>query len=253
MIEAIGVQKHFGMVHALRDVTFQVRTGEVVVIIGASGSGKSTLLRCINHLERLDGGRIYVDGQLVGYREATGRLVSEPDRVVARQRADIGMVFQSLNLFQHLTAAENVMCGPVYVRRVDRARARAEALELLARVGLEDKVNSHPAQLSGGQQQRVAIARALAMRPKVMLFDEPTSALDPEMVTEVLDVIRQLARSGMTLMIVSHEMDFAREVGQRIMFMDEGKILEEGPPARFFTSPMHPRCRAFLQKILRSD
>ncbi len=252
MIEAVGVQKDFGTVHALRNLSCRVRKGEVVVLIGASGSGKSTLLRCINHLERIDGGRIYVDGHLVGYREENGRLVSEPDRVVARQRAEIGMVFQSFNLFEHLTAVENVMCGPVYVRHVDRAQARAEAIELLTRVGLEDKVNSYPAQLSGGQQQRVAIARALAVRPKVMLFDEPTSALDPEMINEVLDVIRQLAQSGMTLMIVSHEMGFAREVGHRIMFMDEGRILEEGQPAHFFTNPTHPRCRIFLQKILRS-
>ena len=228
----------------------EVARGEVVVIIGASGSGKTTFLRCINHLERLDGGRIYVDGELVGYREKNGRLVEDREREVARKRAAIGMVFQRFNLFPHLTALGNVIEAPIRVKKVPRKEAEETGRERLAKVGLADKLSAYPSQLSGGQQQRVAIARALAMEPKLMLFDEPTSALDPELVGEVLDVMKSLAREGMTMIVVSHEMGFAREVADRIVFMDEGVIVEEGSPEELFLRPSQPRTQAFLSKIL---
>jgi len=250
MIQAIEVGKTFDVVPVLEDITFEVPRGQVVALIGPSGSGKSTLLRSINHLEDVTRGRLYVDGRLVGYREKNGKLVPEGDRIIARQRADIGMVFQSFNLFSHMTALNNVMSGPIRVRKVPKEQARLEGLELLGRVGLADKARSYPAQLSGGQQQRVAIARALAMKPKLMLFDEPTSALDPEMIDEVLEVIRGLAHTGITLMIATHEMEFARDVSDRVMFLDGGKLLEDGPPSRVFTRPSSSRCADFLKKIL---
>ncbi len=250
MVRSVDVHKRFGRLEVLRGVSMEVARGEVVVIIGASGSGKTTFLRCINHLERLDAGRIYVDGELVGYREKNGRLVEDREREVARKRAAIGMVFQRLNLFPHLTALGNVIEAPIRVKKVPRKEAEETGRERLSKVGLADKLSSYPAQLSGGQQQRVAIARALAMEPKLMLFDEPTSALDPELVGEVLDVMKSLAREGMTMIVVSHEMGFAREVADRIVFMDEGVIVEEGPPEELFLRPSQPRTQAFLSKIL---
>ncbi len=250
MVEVLDVHKFYGSLHALRGITVRVAPGEVIVLVGASGSGKSTLLRCINHLERVDRGRILVDGHLIGHREERGRLVNLPDRIVAGQRTEIGMVFQSFNLFPHMTAAENVMSGPVHVRRAPRAAARRTAAELLERVGLEDKMQAYPSELSGGQQQRVAIARALAMNPKVMLFDEPTSALDPETIKEVLDVIRQLAHTGVTMLIATHEMGFAREISDRIVFMDQGAIVEEAVPGQFFDHPQSARSKAFVDAIL---
>ena len=250
MVQAIEVGKTFDVDPVLQDITFEVPRGQVVALIGPSGSGKSTLLRSINHLENVTLGRLYVDGRLVGYREKNGKLVPEGDRAIARQQADIGMVFQSFNLFSHMTALNNVMSGPIRVRKVPKEQARLDGLELLGRVGLSDKANSYPSQLSGGQQQRVAIARALAMKPKLMLFDEPTSALDPEMIGEVLEVIRGLAHTGMTLMIATHEMEFARDVSDRVLFLDGGKLLEDGPPSRVFTQPSTNRCKEFLRRIL---
>jgi polar amino acid transport system ATP-binding protein len=250
MVRSVDVHKRFGRLEVLRGVSLDVARGEVVVIIGASGSGKTTFLRCINHLERLDGGRIYVDGELVGYREKNGRLVEDREREVARKRAAIGMVFQRFNLFPHLSALGNIIEAPIRVKKVPRKRAEEMGRELLAKVGLAEKLSVYPTQLSGGQQQRVAIARALAMQPKLMLFDEPTSALDPELVGEVLDVMKSLAREGMTMIVVSHEMGFAREVADRIVFMDEGVIVEEGPPEEMFLRPSQPRTKAFLSKIL---
>jgi polar amino acid transport system ATP-binding protein len=250
MVRSVDVYKRFGRLEVLRGVSMDVARGEVVVLIGASGSGKTTFLRCINHLERLDGGRIYVDGQLVGYREKNGRLMEDREQEVARKRAAIGMVFQRLNLFPHLSAMGNVIEAPIRVRKTPRKEAEETGRELLAKVGLADKLRAYPSQLSGGQQQRVAIARALAMQPKLMLFDEPTSALDPELVGEVLDVMKSLAREGMTMIVVSHEMGFAREVADRMVFMDEGVIVEEGPPEEMFLRPLQPRTRAFLSKIL---
>ncbi len=250
MVEVRDVHKFYGSLHALRGVTLRVAPGEVIVLVGASGSGKSTLLRCINHLERVDRGRILVDGHLVGYREANGRLVDLPDRAVVEQRTEIGMVFQSFNLFPHMTAADNVMSGLVHVRRTPRQAARQVAVRLLERVGLADKAHAYPAELSGGQQQRVAIARALAMNPKVMLFDEPTSALDPETIKEVLDVIRQLAHTGVTMLIATHEMGFAREISDRVVFMDQGVVVEEAVPAQFFDHPQNMRAKAFVDAIL---
>jgi len=234
----------------LRGVSMEVARGEVVVLIGASGSGKTTFLRCINHLERVNSGRIYVDGELVGYRNKNGRLVEDREREVARKRAAIGMVFQRFNLFPHLSALGNVIEAPIRVKKMRRRDAEETGRELLAKVGLGDKFSAYPAHLSGGQQQRVAIARALAMQPKLMLFDEPTSALDPELVGEVLDVMKSLAQEGMTMIVVSHEMGFAREVADRIVFMDEGMIVEEGPPQELFLRPQQPRTQAFLSKIL---
>ncbi len=250
MVRSVDVHKRFGRLEVLRGVSMEVARGEVVVIIGASGSGKTTFLRCINHLERVDAGRIYVDGELVGYREKNGRLVEDREREVARKRAAIGMVFQLFNLFPHLTALGNIIEAPIRVKKVPRKQAEEAGRELLVKVGLADKLSVYPAQLSGGQQQRVAIARALAMEPKLMLFDEPTSALDPELVGEVLDVMKSLAREGMTMIVVSHEMGFAREVADRIVFMDEGVIVEEGSPEELFLRPSQPRTQAFLSKIL---
>ncbi|WP_433504988.1 amino acid ABC transporter ATP-binding protein [Pseudonocardia halophobica] len=250
MVEALGIHKSFGPTQVLRGVDLVVQPGEVSCVIGPSGSGKSTLLRCINHLERIDSGRLRVDGHLVGYRERGGKLYEMRESEVAHQRRDIGMVFQRFNLFPHKTAIENVMEAPVIVRRQDKAAAKARAVELLDRVGLADRRDNYPSQLSGGQQQRVAIARALAMSPRLMLFDEPTSALDPELVGEVLDVMRGLAREGMTMVVVTHEMGFAREVGDALVFMDEGVIVEQGAPREVLGNPQHERTKAFLSKVL---
>jgi polar amino acid transport system ATP-binding protein len=250
MIRCEDVHKRFGRLEVLRGVSLDVAKGEVVVVAGPSGSGKSTLLRCINHLEKVNQGRIYVDGQAVGYREVKGKFVEDSEREVARMRASIGMVFQRFNLFPHLTALGNVTDAPIHVRKMGRGAAQEAGRAMLAKVGLGDKLDAYPAQLSGGQQQRVAIARALAMEPKVMLFDEPTSALDPELVGEVLEVMKSLAREGMTMIVVTHEMGFAREVADRVMLMDEGVIIEEGPPAQFFNNPRHERTKLFLSKIL---
>jgi polar amino acid transport system ATP-binding protein len=250
MVRAEEVRKHFGPNEVLRGITLQVRNGEVACIIGPSGSGKSTFLRCINHLEKVDGGRLFVDGHLVGYRQQGNRLYELRDREVCARRAEIGMVFQRFNLFPHMTALENVTIGPVRVKHESKSVAEARARRLLQRVGLSDKVGNHPNQLSGGQQQRVAIARALAMEPKLMLFDEPTSALDPELVSEVLDVMRSLANDGMTMVVVTHEMGFAREVGDSLVFMDEGRIIESGPPREVLSNPRQERTRLFLSRIL---
>ncbi len=250
MVQCLDVHKRFGRLDVLRGVNLDVQQGEVVVLVGASGSGKTTLLRCINHLERLDGGRIYVDGELIGYREVNGRLREDSEKEVARKRSAIGMVFQRFNLFPHLTALGNVIEAPLRVKKLPRRQADEMARSLLTKVGLQDKVDEHPARLSGGQQQRVAIARALAMEPKLMLFDEPTSALDPELVGEVLEVMQYLAREGMTMVVVTHEMGFAREVADRLVFMDEGAVVEEGHPDEIYRDPQHERTRAFLSKIL---
>src|SRR5574341_253358 len=250
MVRCVDVHKRFGKLEVLRGVNLDVGRGEVVVVVGPSGSGKSTLLRCINHLERLDIGHIYVEGELVGYCEKNGKLVEDSEREIARKRANIGMVFQRFNLFPHLTALGNVVEAPVRVKKVRSSEAEALGRELLARVGLAEKVDEHPARLSGGQQQRVAIARALAMQPKLMLFDEPTSALDPELVGEVLDVMKQLAVDGMTMIVVTHEMGFAREVASRAVFMDGGVVVEEGTPEQRLRSPQHERTKAFLSRIL---
>jgi polar amino acid transport system ATP-binding protein len=250
MVEAADVHKSFGRVEVLRGIDLTVQPGEVACIIGPSGSGKSTFLRCINHLERIDAGQMRVNGELIGYRESGGKLYELRESEVARQRRDIGMVFQRFNLFPHMTAAENVMEAPRTVRREPRQAARRRAEQLLDRVGLSDKYDSYPVQLSGGQQQRVAIARALAMEPRLMLFDEPTSALDPELVGEVLDVMRGLARDGMTMVVVTHEMGFAREVGDSLVFMDEGRVVEAGNPREVLTDPQHERTKLFLSKVL---
>ncbi len=250
MVEALAVRKSFGDNEVLKGIDLTVGHGEVVSLLGPSGSGKSTLLRCINHLETLDGGEISVNGHLVGYRRHGGKKYEMRPREVAAARRDVGMVFQRFNLFPHLTALENVMEAPVFVKGVGRAQAREQAHELLRRVGLPDKPAAYPFQLSGGQQQRVAIARALAMRPSLMLFDEPTSALDPELVGEVLDVMRGLARDGMTMIVVTHEIGFAREVCDRVVFMDGGVVVEEGDPAQVLTRPTHARTRNFLSKVL---
>jgi polar amino acid transport system ATP-binding protein len=252
IVRVEDVRKSFGGLEVLRCFTLEVARGEVVVVIGPSGSGKTTLLRCINHLERIDrGGRIEVNGHPVGYRtDAKGRVREASPRPIARQREDIGFVFQRFNLFPHMTATENVCLGPVRVRGEERARARAQAVELLTRAGLADKLDTYPSQLSGGQQQRVAIARALAMRPALMLFDEPTSALDPEMVGEVIDVMRELAEDGMTMIVVSHEMAFAKTAADRVVMMDGGQIVDEGPPERMFSSAAQTRTREFLARIV---
>ncbi|GAB6157180.1 amino acid ABC transporter ATP-binding protein [Desulfotomaculum varum] len=252
MVIAENVRKSFGKLQVLKGISLEVKQGEVVVIIGPSGSGKSTFLRCINHLEARDSGVVTVDGQPVGFSQSGGRLLPVKGKDLCRLRCSIGMVFQRFNLFPHMTALANVMEGPVTVLGKSREEARHLAEELLAKVGLADKADSFPSQLSGGQQQRVAIARALAMKPKLMLFDEPTSALDPELVGEVLAVIKNLAAEGMTMIIVTHEMGFAREVADRVVFMDEGKIIESGTPEQIFTSPRHPRTREFLSSVLRS-
>ena len=250
MVKAEGVHKRFGRLEVLCGISLEVGRGEVMCIIGPSGSGKSTFLRTINHLERINRGRLYVDGVLVGYREHNGKLHELRDGEVATRRAEIGMVFQRFNLFPHKTALENVTEAPRLVRGISKAQAVAEATALMDRVGLSDKLDAYPAQLSGGQQQRVAIARALAMRPKLMLFDEPTSALDPELVGDVLDVMRDLAREGMTMVVVTHEMGFAREVADRLVFMDAGLIVEAGDPREVLANPQHERTKAFLSKVL---
>ena len=250
MVRCIDVHKKYGKLEVLRGFTMDVGHGEVVVVIGPSGSGKSTLLRCINHLERLDFGYIYVDGALVGYREKNGTLIEDSEPEIARKRAEIGIVFQRFNLFPHLTALGNVIEAPVHVQKVPKKQAEELGRELLARVGLSEKADVHPGKLSGGQQQRVAIARALAMRPKLMLFDEPTSALDPELVGEVLDVMKGLAEDGMTMIVVTHEMGFAREVAQRAVFMDQGVIVEQGTPEDLLLRPQQDRTKAFLSRIL---
>ena len=249
-LRAQEVHKRFGRLEVLRGVSLEVSPSEVCCLVGPSGSGKTTFLRCVNHLERIDAGRLWVDGELVGYREAGGRLHELREAEVARKRSEIGMVFQRFNLFPHMTALQNVVEAPIRVKGEPRADALAHGKELLARVGLADKLRAYPAQLSGGQQQRVAIARALAMRPKLMLFDEPTSALDPELVGEVLDTMRRLAADGMTMVVVTHEMGFAREVGDTLVFMDQGVVVESGPPRELIASPREERTRAFLSKVL---
>jgi polar amino acid transport system ATP-binding protein len=250
VVDAQDVHKSFGNNEVLKGISLTVKRQEVVVMIGASGSGKTTFIRCINHLEKIQSGRILVNGHLIGYRENGGKLVEDSEKNVARQRRDIGMVFQRFNLFPHMTALDNIIEAPVHVRGTDAKEARDVARTLLDRVGLAHKEDSYPAQLSGGQQQRVAIARALAMKPALMLFDEPTSALDPEMIGEVLEVMKELAREGMTMIVVSHEMGFAREVADRVVMLDGGQIIEEGTPEHFFTNPTHERTKAFLSKIL---
>lgn len=252
VVRATDVHKRYHDVEVLKGVSLTVQRGEVVVIMGPSGGGKSTFLRCLNHLEKIDSGKIEVNGRLIGYRERPdGRLKEESDRAVAKQRAEIGMVFQRLNLFPHMTVLENIIEAPVRVRGVSRNEAKKRAAELLEQVGVPEKADAYPIRLSGGQQQRVAIARALAMDPKVMLFDEPTSALDPELVGEVLDTMKRLARDmHMTMVCVTHEVGFAREVADRAVLMDGGVIVEDAPPATFFSAPTHPRTQQFLSKIL---
>ena len=250
MVSSEGVHKRFGTNEVLKGITLTVGRGEVMCLLGPSGSGKSTFLRCINHLEKINSGRLSVDGELVGYREGNGKLYELHEREVARKRQEIGMVFQSFNLFPHMTALENVMLAPMQVLGRKRDESDRRARELLARVGLSEKCDQHPVALSGGQQQRVAIARALAMDPKLMLFDEPTSALDPELVGEVLDVMRDLAKSGMTMVVVTHEIGFAREVADTVVFMDGGVVVESGPPAEVLGAPKHERTKAFLAKVL---
>ncbi|MER5336741.1 amino acid ABC transporter ATP-binding protein [Micromonospora sp. NPDC002717] len=250
MVQCRSLRKSFGRLEVLRGIDLTIERGRVVCVVGPSGSGKSTLLRCLNHLEEPQAGRVYVDGELIGYEERGGRLRPLPDARLRRQRESIGMVFQRFHLFPHRTALENVMEGLVAVKGVRAADARQRAADLLDRVGLADRAHHYPAQLSGGQQQRVAIARSLAMSPKLMLFDEPTSALDPELVGEVLEVMKDLAASGMTMIVVTHEMGFAREVGDHLVFMDEGLIVEQGPPHEVLTAARHDRTRAFLSKVL---
>jgi polar amino acid transport system ATP-binding protein len=249
-VSARGVRKSFGHTEVLRGIDLEVAPGEVACVIGPSGSGKSTFLRCVNHLEKVDAGRLEVDGRLVGYREHGGRLYELRDKEVTARRRDIGMVFQRFNLFPHMTALQNIMEAPVRVRGEARAVVQERASALLDRVGLGTRGDAYPAQLSGGQQQRVAIARALAMEPKLMLFDEPTSALDPELVGEVLDVMRDLATSGMTMLVVTHEIAFAREVGDSLVFMDDGAVVEAGVPREVLAHPTHERTRSFLSKVL---
>ena len=250
MVRAEAVHKRFGRLEVLKGVSLEVKPGEVMCMLGPSGSGKSTFLRCINHLEKIDAGRLWVDGSLVGYRQHGDKLHELRESEVARKRSEIGMVFQRFNLFPHMTAIENVIEAPTRVKGVPKTQATAEAKELLGRVGLADKLHVYPAQLSGGQQQRVAIARALAMKPKLMLFDEPTSALDPEHVGDVLDAMRRLARDGMTMVVVTHEIGFAREVGDTLVFMDAGVIVESGNPRDVLANPKQERTRAFLSKVL---
>ncbi len=250
MVDAQNVHKRYGSLEVLKGITLLVERGQVLCLIGPSGSGKSTFLRCINHLEKINKGRLFVDGTLVGYDDRGGVLYELPENEVCRQRASVGMVFQSFNLFPHLTVLDNLTLAPMKVKGDSKSIAQERALSRLERVGLAAKANWYPAQLSGGQQQRVAIARALAMEPKLMLFDEPTSALDPELVGEVLDVMRDLAESGMTMIVVTHEMGFAREVGDVLVFMDGGVVLEAGSPREVIAHPQHPRCQAFLSKVL---
>ena len=250
MVKAEAVHKSFGRLEVLKGITLEVQRGEVMCLLGPSGSGKSTFLRCINHLEKIDAGRLRVDGELVGYREEGDKLYELHEADVIRKRAEIGMVFQRFNLFPHMTALENVIEAPVLVKRMPKAQAVERGKELLDRVGLGDRTGSYPAQLSGGQQQRVAIARALAMEPKLMLFDEPTSALDPELVGDVLEVMRRLAEAGMTMVVVTHEIGFARSAADSVVFMDGGVVVESGPPAQVFDQPRHERTQAFLSKVL---
>ncbi|MCW2289405.1 amino acid ABC transporter ATP-binding protein [Leucobacter luti] len=250
MVLAEGVSKSFGSNLVLKSISLEVQRGEVLCLVGPSGSGKSTFLRCINHLETVNAGRLSVDGVLVGYRQQGDKIYEMHPREASKQRRDIGMVFQRFNLFPHMTALENVMLAPTLLRKGDRATQKSRALDLLARVGLADRHDYYPAHLSGGQQQRVAIARALAMEPKLMLFDEPTSALDPELVGEVLDVMKGLAQSGMTMIVVTHEMGFAREVADKLVFMDGGVVVESGVPAEVLSNPQRERTKAFLSKVL---
>lgn len=248
--EAFEVQKHFGQLEVLKGISLTVNRGEVTCILGPSGSGKSTFLRCINQLETLDGGYISVDGQPIGVKVKNGKLHKQNETEIAKSRENIGMVFQSFNLFPHMTVLENICEAPLRVRKESRKKVTDRAKELLARVGLSEKADVYPIALSGGQQQRVAIARALAMEPKLMLFDEPTSALDPELVGEVLDVMRDLAKAGMTMIVVTHEIGFAREVGDNLVFMDGGYVLEQGPPREVLSNPQHERTQQFLAKVL---
>ncbi|MET4592352.1 amino acid ABC transporter ATP-binding protein [Arthrobacter sp. 754] len=250
LVEITKVRKSFGTAEVLKGISLTVEPGGVAVIVGPSGSGKSTLLRTINHLEKVDGGHIAIDGTLVGYQVRGRRLHELREKEILKQRTEIGMVFQNFNLFPHLTALENVTEAPVVAQGRSKEKARRRGLELLDRVGLKDRAGAYPRQLSGGQQQRVAIARALALDPKILLFDEPTSALDPELVNEVLDVIRELAKSGTTLIIVTHEMGFARDVADTVVFMDQGQIVEQGSPQEIFTNPQEPRTRSFFSKVL---
>jgi polar amino acid transport system ATP-binding protein len=250
IMRAEGVVKRFGRLEVLKGVSLEVQSGETVCIIGPSGSGKTTFIRCINHLEKIDSGLIEVNGHLIGYRKQNGELVEDSEKNIAKQRCEIGMVFQRFNLFPHKTALENVIEAPVCVRKLPKGQAMQEGEALLARVGLADKRDTYPGKLSGGQQQRVAIARALAMKPALMLFDEPTSALDPETIGEVLVAMEELAHAGMTMIVVTHEMGFAREAADRVVMMDQGSIIEEGTPEHFFRSPDNERTKQFLSKIL---
>jgi polar amino acid transport system ATP-binding protein len=250
MVDARAIRKSFGSNEVLKGITLQVEQGQVLCLLGPSGSGKSTFLRCINHLETINGGRLYVDGELMGFREKSDAIYEMKPGAIAKQRSEIGMVFQRFNLFPHLTALENVIEAPVGVKGISKTDAVIRAKELLASVGLSDKINHYPSQLSGGQQQRVAIARALAMEPKLMLFDEPTSALDPELVGDVLDVMRKLALSGMTMIVVTHEIGFAREVADRVVFMDDGIVVEDGTPSQVIDKPKNERTKAFINSVL---
>ena len=250
LVEAYGVDKWFGPNKVLDKIDFKVRRGEVVVVIGPSGSGKTTLLRCINHIEKIESGQIKVNGVAIGYRERHGKLVEDRERNIAVQRRDVGMVFQRFNLFPHMTALRNITISPLLLRGITKAEAQERGRALLARVGLAGREDAYPMELSGGQQQRVAIARALAMQPAVLLFDEPTSALDPEMVGEVLAVMRDVAQSGMTMVVVTHEMGFARQVADRVVVMDGGRIIEQNTPDNLFNSPAHPKTRALLAAVL---
>jgi polar amino acid transport system ATP-binding protein len=250
MVKAEQVCKSFGALQVLKGITLEVGKGQVLVMVGPSGSGKSTFLRCINHLETVNAGRLYVDGDLIGYRDRGSKLYEISPRDAAKQRRDIGMVFQHFNLFPHRTALENLIEAPIHVKGVKKKEAEARAKDLLDQVGMAEKATAYPAQLSGGQQQRVAIARALAMNPKLMLFDEPTSALDPELVGEVLEVMKKLAQEGMTMVVVTHEMGFAREVANKLVFMDGGVVVESGPPREVLANPKHERTKAFLSKVL---
>lgn len=249
-VEVRSVDKSYGAQQVLHEVNLDVTEGEVLVIIGPSGSGKSTLLRTINHLEKVDRGTISLDGELIGYKARNGKLHERREAEILTQRTEVGMVFQNFNLFGHLTALQNIIEAPIHAKKIPKVTAVARAKELLGRVGLADKADAYPRQLSGGQQQRVAIARALALDPKVVLFDEPTSALDPELVTEVLEVIKDLAKSGTTLIIVTHEIGFARDVADRILFMDGGRVIEQGTPGELLSNPQHERTKAFLSKVI---
>ena len=250
MVKAEAVHKRFGHLEVLKGIDMEVLPGQVVVLLGASGSGKSTFLRCINHLEKINAGRLWVDGHMVGYRQEGDKLYELKEKEISKSRAEIGMVFQRFNLFPHMTALENICEAPCQVRKVSKDAARTRARQLLDQVGLAEKADVYPAQLSGGQQQRVAIARALAMDPKLMLFDEPTSALDPELVGDVLEAMKQLAKDGMTMIVVTHEMGFAREVGDQVVFMDGGVVVEKGVPTEVFANPQHERTKTFLSRIL---